>query len=114
MENVVETAKAPAHICRAVLKNLYMDEGDIGKRVSVLSGGERVKTALAKLLVSDVNFLILDEPANHMDVYTMEGLEKLLSDYDGTLLAVSHDRKMVEKLADEIYEVADGMIWKQK
>ncbi len=114
LENVVETAKAPAHICRAVLKNLYMDEGDIGKRVSVLSGGERVKTALAKLLVSDVNFLILDEPANHMDVYTMEGLEKLLSDYDGTLLAVSHDRKMVEKLADEIYEVADGMIWKQK
>lgn len=114
LENVTETARVPAHICRAVLKNLYLDEADIGKKVSVLSGGERVKTAIAKVLVSDVNFLILDEPTNHMDVYTMEGLEKLLADYDGTLLAVTHDRKMVEKLAEEIYEIRDGAVWKRE
>lgn len=114
LENVTETARVPVHICRAVLKNLYLDEADIGKKVSVLSGGERVKTAIAKVLVSDVNFLILDEPTNHMDVYTMEGLEKLLADYDGTLLAVTHDRKMVEKLAEEIYEIRDGAVWKRE
>lgn len=114
LENVTENARVPAHICRAVLKNLYLDEEDIRKKISVLSGGERVKTAIARILVSDVNFLILDEPANHMDVYTMEGLETLLADYDGTLLVVTHDRKMVEKLAEEVYEVRNGGVYKRE
>ncbi len=114
LENVMEDARVPQHICRAVLKNLYMNDLDIDKKVSVLSGGERVKTALAKVLVSDTNFLILDEPTNHMDIYTMEGLEDLLKDYDGTLLVISHDRKMIEKLADEVYEVSDGKVTKRE
>lgn len=108
LENVLKTAIVPEHICRAVLMNLYMKENDIYKKVCVLSGGERVKTALAKVLVSDCNFLILDEPTNHMDIYTMEGLEKLLKSYDGTLLAVSHDRKLVENLADIVYRIEGG------
>lgn len=108
LENVMCTAVYPQHICRAVLANLYMGRDDIVKKVSVLSGGERVKTAMAKLLVSGCNFLIMDEPTNHMDIYTMEGLEKLLASYDGTLLAVSHDRKLVENLADTVYEIKDG------
>jgi ATPase subunit of ABC transporter with duplicated ATPase domains len=100
------------HIARAILMNLYMNENDINKKITVLSGGERVKTALAKVLASDCNMLILDEPTNHMDIYTMEGLEALLSSYSGTLLIVSHDRKLVENLAQVIYQVKSGEVIK--
>lgn len=110
LENVRDTAVVPEHVCRAVLSNLYMSKEDVFKKLSVLSGGERVKTALAKVLVSGCNFLVLDEPANHIDIYTMEGLERLLESYDGTALIVSHDRKMVENLADVVYEVKDGSV----
>ena len=75
-----------------------------------MSGGERVKTALAKVLVSGCNFLILDEPTNHIDVYTMTGLERLLSSYDGTLLAVSHDRAFIENVADQVYVMREGCL----
>lgn len=108
LENVMEDAAQPQHICRAVLSNLYMSKEDIFKPVSILSGGERVKTALAKVLVSGCSFMILDEPTNHMDVYTMEGLEKLLESYDGTLLAVSHDRTFIKHVGDIVYHIEDG------
>lgn len=114
LENVRETAVVPESVCRAVLTNLYMKRNDMGKKVSVLSGGERVKTALAKVLVSGCNFLILDEPSNYMDLYTMEGLERLLADYNGTALIVSHDRRFVEKLADQVYELRDGKLFYEK
>ncbi len=110
LENVTENAVFPEHMCRSVLANLYMKEQDVFKKVKVLSGGERVKTALARLLVSGVNLLILDEPTNHMDIYTMEGLEHLLDSYDGTLLVITHDRKLTENLAEVIYEVRDGNV----
>ncbi len=110
LANVTAGAAFPEHICRAVLANLYMSRLDMEKPVSVLSGGERVKTALAKVLVSGCNFLILDEPTNHMDIYTMEGLERLLSSYDGTLLAVSHDRTFIRRTGDIVYEVLDGVL----
>ena len=92
----------PESIDRAVLANLYMKERDIHKKVSVLSGGERVKTALAQILVSSCNLLILDEPTNHMDIYTMEALEELLRKWKGTMLVITHDRKLVENLADQV------------
>lgn len=110
LENVMEDAVVPEHISRAVLANLYMSRNDIEKPVSVLSGGERVKTAMAKLLVSGCNFLILDEPTNHMDIYTMEGLERLLESFDGTAWIVSHDRAFTAHLADVVYEVRDGIV----
>lgn len=110
LENVLEEAAYPEHICRAVLANLCLEKNDLNKKVKVLSGGERVKTALAKTLVSGCNFLILDEPTNHMDIYTMEGLEKLLENFDGTLLAVSHDRAFIEKMADRILSLSDGKL----
>ncbi len=56
-----------------------------------------------------MQFLILDEPTNHIDVYTMTGLERLLSSYDGTLLAVSHDRAFIENVADQVYVMPRGM-----
>lgn len=110
LENVKSTAVVPEHICRAVLLNLYLKKNDFDKKVSVLSGGERVKVALAKVLVSGCNFLILDEPTNHMDIYTMEGLELLLSEFNGTLLVVSHDRAFVSNLADVMYHLENGSI----
>ncbi len=110
LENVMSGAVQPQHICRAVLSNLCMTGDDMFKPVSVLSGGERVKTALAKVLVSGCNFMILDEPTNHMDVYTMEGLEKLLESYDGTLLAVSHDRTFIRHVGDVVYRVESGFV----
>ena len=103
LENVLEDAAFPEHICRAVLDNLCMSPLDIKKPVFLLSGGERVKTALAKVLVSGCNLLILDEP-------TMAGLEHLLSSYDGTLLAVSHDRAFIEHVADQVYVMKDGRL----
>lgn len=112
LENVMSTATVPEHICRAVLMNLYMDQYQIDKKIRILSGGERVKTAMAKVLVSETNMLILDEPTNHMDIYTMEGLEKLLGSYNGTLVVISHDRKLIENLADTVYEVKNGKIIK--
>ena len=110
LENVLEDAAFPEHICRAVLDNLCMSPLDIKKPVFLLSGGERVKTALAKVLVSGCNLLILDEPTNHIDAYTMAGLEHLLSSYDGTLLAVSHDRAFIEHVADQVYVMKDGRL----
>lgn len=78
---------------------------DVFKQISELSGGERARVALLKLLLSGANFLVLDEPTNHLDIRSREALEKALDDYDGTVLAVSHDRYFIEKLATKIYHM---------
>ncbi|WP_045233535.1 ABC-F family ATP-binding cassette domain-containing protein, partial [Deinococcus pimensis] len=78
------------------------------KRISSLSGGERARMALLKLAQEDNNLLVLDEPSNHLDMEMLESLEAALDDYDGTLLMVSHDRRLVENLADRIWLIEDG------
>ncbi|MEE1320442.1 MAG: ABC-F type ribosomal protection protein [Acutalibacteraceae bacterium] len=75
---------------------------DVFKRVDMLSGGEKVRLALCKLFKKKPNFLILDEPTNHMDIVGKETLESMLSDFDGTILFVSHDRYFVKKVADSL------------
>ena len=75
---------------------------DVFKPVRLLSGGEKAKAAIGKLLLMDCNTLLLDEPTNHLDLFTMEELEKLLSSYGGTLLFVSHDEEFVRKTATRI------------
>jgi ABC-type multidrug transport system ATPase subunit len=75
---------------------------NVFKRVKLLSGGERAKTALGRLLLMDCNTLVLDEPTNHLDLFTMEELEKLLAGYGGTLLFVSHDEEFIRKTATRI------------
>lgn len=83
---------------------------DVFKQVSVLSGGERARVALTKLMLSGANLLILDEPTNHLDIPSKEALEEALLSYDGTLLAVSHDRYFINRLADRILELThDGI-----
>ena len=81
---------------------------DVFKSVSVLSGGERARLTLAKLILSRMNLLILDEPTNHLDIGSREALENALLDYDGTVITVSHDRYFIGKLATRIIEITPG------
>lgn len=86
----------------------YMFRGnDVFKKVSSLSGGEKVRLILAKLLKQNINFLILDEPTNHIDIETRELLEEAIKEYSGTILFVSHDRYFINNLAERIVEVKE-------
>lgn len=102
LENVMRQSVFSESDVRTVLANLNLRADDVHKPVSVLSGGERAKASLASLLVSDANLLILDEPTNHMDVFSMEALERVLRIYEGTLLFVSHDRRFVREVASRL------------
>ena len=93
---------------RAVLGALLFGDLAIDKRVSVLSGGERARVALAKILVNPGNVLLMDEPTNHLDLQTTEALTDALGTYDGTLLFVSHHRAFIRRLASRIWVVLDG------
>ena len=95
-------------------KNLlgaFMFSGDdIDKKVKVLSGGERTRLAMIKLLLQPVNLLILDEPTNHLDLKTKDILKNALIDFDGTLIVVSHDRDSLNGLAQKVYEFGNGKV----
>ncbi len=80
------------------------------KKVKVLSGGERTRLALMKLLLDPVNLLILDEPTNHLDLKTKDILKQALQDFDGTLICVSHDRDFLDGLATKVYEFGQGRV----
>jgi ATP-binding cassette subfamily F protein 3 len=84
----------------------YLFSGDDAfKKVSVLSGGERGRLALAKLALQDTNLLLLDEPTNHLDIPSQEVLEAVLDDYGGTILLVTHDRYLIDALGTQIWEI---------
>lgn len=86
---------------------LFLFRGDdIEKKVSVLSGGEKARLTLAKLILSKMNVLILDEPTNHLDIPSREALENALLSFDGTIIAVSHDRYFIKKLANRIFDLS--------
>ena len=80
------------------------------KKVKVLSGGERTRLALLRLLLEPVNLLILDEPTNHLDLKTKDILKQALIAYDGTLIVVSHDRDFLDGLATKVYEFGGGKV----
>jgi ATP-binding cassette subfamily F protein 3 len=81
---------------------------DVFKRIGDLSGGEKGRVSLAKLMLSDANFLILDEPTNHLDITSKEILEDAISGYEGTVLYVSHDRYFINKTATRILDLTHG------
>jgi len=83
---------------------------NIQKKVKVLSGGERTRLAMIKLLLEPVNLLILDEPTNHLDMRTKDILKSALKDFDGTLILVSHDRDFLDGLAEKVYEFGNKQI----
>jgi len=93
---------------RGVLGRFLFTGDDVFKRVSVLSGGERSRVALAKFLIQPANVLVLDEPTNHLDVTTRRKLVEALEGYDGTVICASHDTAILERVATRVYEVADG------
>jgi ATP-binding cassette, subfamily F, member 3 len=90
----------------------YLFRGeDIFKRIGSLSGGERARLALAILSLDGANFLLLDEPTNHLDIPAREALQEVLENYSGTILLVSHDRYLINRLATQIWELRDGALY---
>jgi ATP-binding cassette subfamily F protein 3 len=95
---------------RDILGAFLFKGEDIDKKVSVLSGGERARLGMAKLMLSPYNVLALDEPTNHMDIRSKDVLKQALKSFDGTLIVVSHDRDFLEGLVDKLYEFRDGQV----
>ena len=95
---------------RDILAEFLFRGEDIDKKVSVLSGGERARLGMAKLMLQPYNLLALDEPTNHMDIKSKEILQQALKAYDGTLIVVSHDRIFLDGLVDKLYEFLDGRV----
>ncbi len=95
---------------RNILGSFLFGDDDMDKKVRVLSGGEKARLALAKLLLTPCNLLILDEPTNHLDMNSKDILKNALLQYTGTLIVVSHDRDFLSGLTDELYEFRDGAV----
>ena len=95
---------------RDILAAFLFKGEDIDKKVAVLSGGERARLAMAKLMLRPYNLLCLDEPTNHIDILSKDILKQALKDYDGTLVVVSHDRDFLDGLVDKVYEFRDGQV----
>ena len=95
---------------RNILGSFLFDSEDCEKKVKVLSGGEKARLALAKLLLTPSNLLVLDEPTNHLDMDSKDILKHALLQYTGTLIVVSHDRDFLQGLTDELYEFRDGSV----
>ena len=89
---------------RSILGSFLFSNDEVKKKVKVLSGGERARVALCKLLLEPYNLLIMDEPTNHLDITSKELLKKALAKYDGSLIVVSHDREFLQGLTEKVYE----------
>ncbi len=89
---------------RDILGSFLFSNDDVDKKIKVLSGGERARVALCKLLLEPINLLIMDEPTNHLDMISKDILKRALKSYDGTLILVSHDRDFLQGLTERVYE----------
>lgn len=107
LENVMETSVQSENTMRGILARLLIRREDVFKKAGILSGGERVKLAFAKLFGSPANLLLLDEPTNFLDMPAIEALQKMVEDYEGTVLFVSHDRTFADGCATRILRIED-------
>jgi len=105
LREVLSIGDADETWARTVLGALMLRKEKVYDRIRNLSLGERGRVVLAKLLISGANVLVLDEPMNHLDIDAREAVERALDAYPGTLLFVSHDRRFIERMADEIVEI---------
>ncbi|MBR5232223.1 MAG: ABC-F type ribosomal protection protein [Clostridia bacterium] len=110
LKNVMYESVLPEHAARTILFRMGFSDRDIEKEICVLSGGERARVVLCALLAGDYNVLLLDEPGNHLDLTALEALEEMLSAYPGTLLLVSHDRRMIDRVAHRLLIFEKGGI----
>ncbi|MCQ3930528.1 MAG: hypothetical protein DPW16_08700 [Chloroflexi bacterium] len=99
----MRTSEARNHLAKFLFRN-----EDVFKKVGMLSGGERAKLAMALLALDGANLLLLDEPTNHLDIAAQEALQEVLESFDGTILLVTHDRYLVDRLATQIWSLEDG------
>ena len=114
-DTVLESLEEVAgHLMRtqkqSILGAFLFSGDDVQKKVSVLSGGERSRLSLARMLASPAPFLLLDEPTNHLDMRSCEMLAAALTDYEGTLVTISHDRYFLDGIIDRVWEVDAGTI----
>ncbi len=105
LENIQLSSKQNETMTRTVLARMHFWDDDVYKKVAILSGGEKVKVALAKLFLSEVNVLVLDEPTNFLDIESIEAFEALIKNYNGTVIFVTHDRTFIKNIATKIIEI---------
>lgn len=110
LQNVLSTSIQTKGTAQGVLAGLLFRGDDVYKKVKVLSGGEKIRLSIAKLIVQDSNALFLDEPTNYLDIASMQAVEKVLREYPGTLLLVSHDQTFVDAVATTKLRIEDGKI----
>ncbi len=112
LETMEHAARTETHTqIRSILGAFMFSGDDVEKKVKVLSGGERARLALAKLLLRPINLLILDEPTNHLDILSKEVLKQALKNFDGTMIIVSHDRDFLQGLTDRTIEFRDQKLY---
>lgn len=110
LDNILESSSENETFIRIVLSRFLFRKNDVYKKVSILSGGEKVRVALCKILLSDNNLLILDEPTNYLDIQSMEALEEALKNSNKTMIIVSHDRRFISNVCNEILCFEDNTL----
>tara|TARA_B100001250_G_scaffold101810_1_gene85704 strand:- start:1815 stop:3740 length:1926 start_codon:yes stop_codon:yes gene_type:complete len=111
LETIEEVANGADTVkVRSILGSFLFSNDEVTKKIKVLSGGERARVALCRLLLEPYNLLIMDEPTNHLDITSKELLKRALINYDGSLIVVSHDREFLDGLTEKVYEFKDQNI----
>lgn len=110
LENVLKDSSQNEIVIRNILAKLNFKGKEISKKVGVLSGGEKVKVALAKILTSKSNFLILDEPTNFLDIVAIEAIEELMKAFQGGILFVTHDQELIDHVADHLWIIENNKV----
>ncbi len=110
LDNMRAISCQSEEVNRSVLARMRFFRHDVNKQASLLSGGEKIRLSFAMLFVSDANVLVLDEPTNFLDLPSLEAIENMLLDYEGTMLFVSHDRQFIDRLADERWTIEGGRL----
>lgn len=108
LENALEGSVYDPPFTRTILARLLFNREEIENKAGILSGGERIKLSIAKIILRDFNLLVLDEPTNYLDIESKEALQAVLCAYPGAVLFVSHDREFIKTIADRAVELKDG------